>query len=70
MRRVVAPVGAALVLAGLHCWVAGGTAADHANSSAYSQLVSRFREIEARLSVVGNRTDMTPSELIAWRQAL
>jgi len=64
---VVAVVGA-LLLAAIHCWVANGTAADHANSSAYSELVARFREIEARLGVVGERTNLSPSEQIAYRQ--
>jgi uncharacterized membrane protein len=64
---VVAVVGA-LFLAAIHCWVANGTAADHANSSAYSELVARFREIEARLGVVGERTNLSPSEQIAYRQ--
>jgi hypothetical protein len=66
---VVAAVVTALVVAALHCWMAGGTAADHANSSAYSQLVARFRELEARLAVVEQRTDLGPSEQFAWRQA-
>jgi hypothetical protein len=67
---VGAALGVALVLAALHCWLAGGTAADHANSSAYSELVARFREIEARLSVVAERAELLgPSERIAYRQA-
>jgi hypothetical protein len=72
-NSLLTAAGVALILgvvfAALTCWVAGSTSADRANSAAFGQLVSRFREIEARLAVVLDRTDMSDSERVASAQA-
>jgi hypothetical protein len=70
LTALIAALILGVTLAALICWVAGATSADRANSAAYGQLISRLREIEARLAVVLGRTDMSDSERVASAQAV